>query len=233
MNLSDDKKPKLLIIHGFGGGIHEVSPLAKYLTDLGYEVVCPVLKGHSQSRKEMVKAKHMDWVDSAELELLSLKQPGDEIVLIGFSMGGLIAFNLALKHDIKAIVTINTPIFYWNLLQVLGNLMDDLKNKRLYHSKRYLRAKNNSPLKAMLEFLFLLHKTKQRLSEINCPVLITQAEDDDTVRRKSVDYINEHVSSESTTIRYFPDGGHLILLSPAAKQVMSCVENFISGQSLR
>ena len=233
MNLSSSNKPKLLIIHGFGGGVHEVNPLAKYLTDLGYEVVCPVLKGHSQGRKEMVEAEHADWVESAELELLRLKDSGDEVIPIGFSMGGLIAFNLACAHDVKAVVTINTPIYYWNIWQVLKNLADDVKNKRLSHAKRYLRAKKNSPLRSMTQFLLLLHKTKQKLRDITCPLLIIQAEDDDTVRRKSVDYINEHVSSESKTIRCFRDGGHLILLSQTAKQVMSCVEDFISHQSLR
>jgi carboxylesterase len=228
MNLSSNNKPRLLVIHGFGGGVHEVDPLAKHLTDLGYKVACPVLKGHSQGRKEMVEAKHQDWVESAEHELLRLKESGDEIILIGFSMGGLIAFNLACAHDVKAVVTINTPIYYWNLWQVLKNLADDIKNKRLSHTRRYLRAKKNSPLRAMAQFLLLLRKTKRKLRNITCPLLIIQAEDDDTVRRKSVDYINEHVSSENKRIRYFCHGGHLILLSPAAKQIMSCVEDFIT-----
>jgi carboxylesterase len=82
----------------------------------------------------------------------------------------------------------------------------------------------------MIQFLLLLHKTKAKLEEINCPILIIQAEDDDTVRRKSVDYINNHVSSDSKTIRYFHEGGHLILLSPVAEQVMACIRDFLQGK---
>ena len=33
------KKTKCLIIHGFGGGVHEVKPLAEYLIGLGYDVL--------------------------------------------------------------------------------------------------------------------------------------------------------------------------------------------------
>ncbi|MGI6679308.1 MAG: alpha/beta hydrolase [Dehalobacterium sp.] len=224
------KKTKCLIIHGFGGGIHEVKPLAEYLLGLNYDVVCPILKGHSATRKDMKKATYTDWIDSAERELLKLKETGDEVLLIGFSMGGLIAFNLACKHNIKAIVTINTPIFYWNISQVFLNLVDDIKNKKRKHIKRYLRAKNNSPFLAMIQFLLLLHQTKSNLEKINCPILIIQAEDDDTVRKKSVDYINTHVSSERKKIRYFHDGGHLILLSNTAEQVFLCVEDFMQEQ---
>lgn len=220
-------KTKCLIIHGFGGGLYEVEPLAAYLTALGYEVVCPVLKGHSLSRKEMSRTDYKDWIASAELELLKSKESGEEIILIGFSMGGLIAFNLACLHDIKAIVTINTPIFYWNICQVFRNLTEDMANKNLNHCRRYLRAKKNSPFLSMIQFLLLLHKTKSRLEQINCPLFIIQAKDDDTVRLKSVDYIDKHVSSEEKRIRYFQEGGHLILLSPTAKQVMACVEDFI------
>ncbi|MDD2216243.1 MAG: alpha/beta fold hydrolase [Eubacteriales bacterium] len=223
------KKTKCLIIHGFGGGVHEVEPLAKYLVSLGYEVSCPVLKGHSGSRKEMKKATYKDWIDSAEQELLRLKETTDEIVVIGFSMGGLIAFNLACKHKFKAIITINTPIFYWNPYRVLLNLADDVKNRTYNHSRRYLQAKKNSPFPAMVQFLLLLHQTKPKIEEISYPILIIQAEDDDTVRLKSVDYIKEHVSSNKKIIKYFDQGGHLILLSPVAGQVMSCVEEFLSN----
>lgn len=230
MNSMGSKKMKCLIIHGFGGGVHEVKPLAEYLIGLGYDVVCPILKGHSATRKDMNRATYTNWIDSAERELLRLKEIGDEILLIGFSMGGLIAFNLACKHNIKVIVTINTPIFYWNIYQVFLNLVDDMKNKQCNHIKRYLQAKNNSPFLAMIQFLLLLHQTKPKLEKINCPILIIQAEDDDTVRRKSVDYINKHVSSDRKKIRYFHEGGHLILLSPMAEQVLLCIGDFIKDQ---
>jgi len=230
MNSMDSKKTKCLIIHGFGGGVHEVKPLAEYLTGYGYDVVCPILKGHSATRQDMKKATYMNWIDSAECELIRLKEIGDEILLIGFSMGGLIAFNLACKHHIKAIVTINTPIFYWNIYQVFRNIVDDMKNKKSNHIKRYLQAKKISPFSAMIQFLLLLRQTKPKLKKIDCPILIIQAEDDDTVRRKSVDYINKHVSSDRKKIRYFQKGGHLILLSPMAEQVMLCVEDFLQDK---
>ena len=220
-------KPKCLIIHGFGGGLYEVEPLASYLAALGYEVMCPVLKGHGLSRKEMSRAKYKEWIASAEEELIKLRESGDEIILIGFSMGGLIAFNLACTYEVQAIITINTPIFFWNICRVFQNLAADIANKNLNHCKRYLRARSNSPFLSMIQFLRLLHKTKPKLKEINCPLIIIQAKDDDTVRIKSVDYINRHVSSEYKRIKYFPEGGHLILLSPTERKVLDSVDDFI------
>lgn len=227
MNSIGNKKPKCLIIHGFGGRVHEISALAEYLLSAGYEVCCPVLKGHDVARRDMRKATYKEWIESAERELIGMSNKQEEIVIIGFSMGGLIAFNLACQHNIKKIVTINTPIFFWNIVQVARNLAADVKNRKPDHFKRYWQAKTNSPLLAMIQFLRLLSKTKPKLGKISCPLLIIQAEDDDTVRTKSVQYIYDHVAAESKTVRYFPEGGHLILLSPTAGQVMLCVEEFI------
>lgn len=227
MNSMVSKKTKCLIIHGFAGGVHQVKILMQHLIGLGYDAACPTLKGHSGTSEDLKKTTYLEWIDSAERELIRLKKTGDEIILIGFSMGGLIAFNLALKHDIKAIVTINTPIFFWNISQVFRNIADDLKNLKFSHTKRYLRAKKSSPLSAMIQFILLLRQTKPVLKKTHCPLMIIQAEDDDTVRRKSVDYIYKHVSSDSKMIKYFPEGGHLILQSPLAGKVVSCVENFL------
>lgn len=145
MNVIGSKNVKCLIIHGFGGGVGVVELLAEYLIGLDDDVICSVLKGHSADKKDLTIAAYQDWIDSAERELLRLKENDNEIMVIGFSMGGLIAINLACKHEIKAIATINTPIFYWNIYQVFLNLIDDMKKKKFNHSQRYLQAKNNSP----------------------------------------------------------------------------------------
>jgi carboxylesterase len=108
-----------------------------------------------------------------------------------------------------------------------------MKNKKCNHFRRYLQAKNNSPFWAMIQFLLLLHQTKPKLEKINCPILIIQAEDDDTVRIKSVDYINKHISSDRKRIKYFHEGGHLILLSVMAEPVMLCIEDFLQEHLIR
>jgi|LSQX01.1.fsa_nt_gb carboxylesterase len=229
MNFTDSKKPKCLVIHGFGGGVYEIESLVNHLIGLNYDVISPTLKGHSATKKEMKEATYIDWIESAERELQKMHDNNDEVLVLGFSMGGLIAFNLASKYNIKAIVTINTPIFYWNLAQVIHNLVDDIKNRNIVNIKRYLQAKQNSPISSMRQFLFLLNQTKSKLEEVKCPLLIIQAKDDDTSRRKSVDYIYNHVSSAKKNIKYYNEGGHQILQSSVSEQVFSCVDDFIQN----
>lgn len=229
MNVNEAKGTACLILHGFGGGPYETAPLAEHLEAKGYEVAMPVLAGHASTSQEMRKATAQDWIATAERELRKLQESGKEIVIIGFSMGGLLAFHLASNHPVRAIVTINTPIYYWNLRQVLRNLDEDRRKRSLANTRRYLEAKKSSPIPSMVQFLKLLQRTKKELPDVSCPLLVIQAEDDDTVRRRSVDYISRHTASKEVSTRFFPEGGHVILLSPQAPEVISLVSGFVDG----
>ena len=225
----DNSRTGCLVIHGFGGGIYEIESLANQLKDDGYKVACPRLKGHTGNRKHMIRATYLDWINSAETELVKLRQKTDEVVLIGFSMGGLIAVNLACKYNVKAVVTINTPIYYWDLRRVALNIAEDVKNKRPDNIKRYLRAQKASPLISMINFYKILEVTKDKFRRIDVPFFIAQARDDDTVKVKSVDFIYNNISSEIKKVMYYERGGHLILKSNSAQIVIKDVQNFLSS----
>lgn len=218
-----------LVIHGFGGGIHEIETLADHLKEEGYQVACPRLKGHTGNRIHMKKATYQDWIASAETELIRLRQKTDDVILIGFSMGGLISVNLACKYKVRAIVTINTPIYYWELKRVAQNIAEDVKYKKSEHIRRYLSAQKASPMVSMLNFLKLLNMTKTKLNKIDVPFFAAQAKDDDTVKIKSASYIMENISSDYKQVRYYERGGHLILKSHTAPKVINDVEDFIDS----
>ena len=220
-----------LVIHGFGGSKYEVEPFTDHLAEKGCEVACPMLKGHTGKRQDMKNATYKDWIDSAEQELLKLKERFHEIVIIGFSMGGLIAVNLACIHEIKAVITINTPIYYWNFKIVLHNLIDDIMNKSSNNFNRYFKAGKKSPIVAMYNFQLLLAQTKPKINQIHCPFLIMQAEDDDTVRTRSVDFIYSNLTSEYKKVKLYNKGGHLILRSQTANQVIADIDAFLYSLS--
>lgn len=227
---NDKHETGCLIIHGFGGNYDEIRPLANRLKKAGYKAVCPALAGHTGRRSDLKKAGHADWVLSAERGLLDLASRCRSVYIIGFSMGGLIAFNLALKHQVAGIVTINTPIYYWDLRKILSNIAKGLTGGGLAPIRRYLRAVVKFPLRSLINFRILLTRTKPLINDITCPVLVTQGLDDDTTRRDSARYIFESVSSEIKRIKYYQNAGHLMLHSPAASEVILDIEGFLEGK---
>lgn len=221
-------KLRLLLIHGFGGSIDEVAPLAKFLAKKGYLVNCPPLKGHTGLRKDIKGTTHHDWIASAEHALLELREKDPEpVMVVGFSMGGLIALNLALRFPVTALATINTPIYFWDLKQVALNLVDDFKTGEYTHLKHYLRSSGNLPVTSMLHFRSLLTQTKPLIARITQPILVLQANDDDAVRPKSANYIYDHTGSSEKQLAFFDHSGHAMLHSPAAAPAMERIAEFI------
>lgn len=216
-----------LLVHGFGGQVGEVKFLADYLSDLGYDVVCPSLSGHSGNKKDLVGIKYIDWIKSAEIELLKLRERNPKVIIAGFSMGGLIAINLCEKYSIDGLVTLNTPIYYWDLRNIFKNIAGDFKARKFTNIKRYMSSGSKYPFSAMLNFRRLLNITKPLLGNVKCPILICQAIDDDTVKSISAQYIYAYTKSEHKDVRYYNNAGHGILQSPVAQEVSEDVEKFL------
>jgi carboxylesterase len=219
--------PVFILIHGFGGDISEVQSLAEYLVQLDYRVVCPKLKGHTGDKADLKRVTYQDWVNSVEEEILKF-QKIDQVVLIGFSMGGLIAINLAYKFSISALITINTPIYYWDIKQIVFNIINDIKQGKFNHTKRYLDNSLGFPIEALINFRALLNKTKPVLGKINCPVFVLQGRDDDVVRHQSADYIYNNVASSIKQIKYYDHSGHTMLKSAAAAEAIFDIMAFLN-----
>jgi len=220
-------KKSCLLIHGFGGSREEVSPLAQHLTEQGYRVICPSLKGHTGKRRDLKNISYVDWILSAEQELQELITTSEQIYVVGFSMGGLIALNLASKYHVDGVVTLNTPIYYWDVKRIALNLLEDIKKKKLENTRRYLQSSSKFPMSAMLNFRLILSKTKSLIGEVHSPVFIAQALEDDTVRKSSATYIYRNIGSQNKTVKFYPDSGHLILWSCCSSQVIQDVTDFI------
>lgn len=217
-----------LVIHGFGGSIKEVEPLVLRLLEREYKVMVPSLKGHTGKREDLKNISYTEWINSAESNLLSLLSSCEVVYIIGFSMGGLIAINLGLKHQIGGIVTINTPIYYWNVKRIMINIASDIVKRDLRNSRRYLNSSKQLPFTALLNFKLLLSKTKSKIKDLKCPIYIIQAINDDTVRKSSANYLFNHVGSEVKQLKFFDCSEHHILWSSDADKATEHIIEFLN-----
>ncbi|MBO8165072.1 MAG: alpha/beta fold hydrolase [Brevibacillus sp.] len=215
-----------LVIHGFAGDVHEVLPLARALREAGYAVECPTLDGHGLTRRELGKSTRHAWLSSAEEAYKRLAMRADRIVLIGFSMGGLLAIQIAARHRAELLFTINTPYYYWDLGQAARNLKSQFRP----HFSRYIQSMVRIPLRSMLQFRLLLGETKQRMSDVRCPCVILQAQQDDTVKAISAEHLKRHLGSTETSVYYFPQSGHKLLLDVEAEQAIQLIAKEIAAR---
>ncbi|UOQ84270.1 alpha/beta hydrolase [Gracilibacillus salinarum] len=231
--------PACLILHGFTGGPYEVEPLAVHIAEqTGWEVVTPSLPGHGlgQGRDlDLMHVTYQEWIEEAENAYVQLRESHQEIFLIGFSMGGMIAAYLAAKYACEKLVLLSTSRKYINVSQMGLDFVQfaqkairkTLKQDPLYN---HYRSKSGSvPLKAISEFLKCMKFTKPYLKKINCPVFIAQGIQDGMVPYKAVQYLDKEIPSESE-IMYFCDSKHLICLGEDKKIVIDTVCQFLKNE---
>lgn len=223
-----NKSVGILIIHGFAGTLEDIEPLNKSLLNKGFIIQSVKLKGHTGKRKDLAKASYRDWIASAEESFMELLSQCEKIIVIGFSMGGLIAVNLSMKYNITGIITLSTPIYHWDKKRICLNIVNDFKTKNFKNLRHYVIAAVRIPFIAMINFKILLIKTKALLKKISCPIFIIQGMMDDTVCHWSADYIYSNVSSVQKKIKYYKNSNHIICHSDDRNQVLDDVVLFIN-----
>jgi carboxylesterase len=102
-----------LLLHGLGGSPWDLRPLGEALAEHGYRASCPCLAGHTDV-EALAASSWTDWYRSAEMALLGAGTATDTraTLLIGFSMGSLLAARLAALHPaaISGLVMMGVPV---------------------------------------------------------------------------------------------------------------------------
>ncbi len=114
-----EQPPKVLLMHGFGGRISQLSGFAAPLVAAGYEVVGFDAPGHGKSPKS--HAALPDFVDA--LELFSAQEGAFDAV-IGHSMGGAaLATALRMGMAAKQAILIAPPVYPGAYLAQAGRML--------------------------------------------------------------------------------------------------------------
>ena len=109
-------KPPVLLVHGMFGGAWHFEGYQRLLAERGYESHALNLRGHHGSRPvaNIGKVALADYIaDAAEVARVLRSPDGRGPIVIGYSMGGLIAAYLVKCLDqgrcVRRVVTIGTP----------------------------------------------------------------------------------------------------------------------------
>ncbi len=219
-----------LLIHGFTGSPEEVEPLYRELEQRGFHVIAPVLKGHGGKRKELKLATWKDWVKSAEAGLQELMKMYKRVIVIGFSMGGMIAAHLAARYPIERLILLSPAMFAPNYQQIIQDLRESIRNKEGILNGRildYAQKMVNTPIKTVWQYRLLVKHLSKDLPHVNVPTLIIHGNRDDIVHPRSAKHIYDSISSHEKRLYYLPRSKHIICHDTEAEYVKNLVTSFL------
>ncbi|WP_052098815.1 alpha/beta hydrolase [Paenibacillus stellifer] len=214
-----------LFIHGFTGGIFEISPLAEYAERRGLKAHTFTLGGHTGRRSDLARFGRAEWLRQAEGELTELaKAAAAGVHVIGFSMGALLACHLANRYRemVKSLTLLAAPVFPLNP----GEIVRTLGKPAML--KNYFRKFGSTPLRANREFNLLVRESFTVYPGISAPALIVQGTRDHLVKTRSASYLQQHLGSPRSEVLMVEGSGHLLCYSEEKDKVLSEVLRFIS-----
>jgi len=201
----------VLILHGFTSSIECVSEVDPPMKALGLTTRMPILRGHGAASPEALRGvKWPDWVADGNAAMQDLLTEVDKVIIVGLSMGGLVALTLAAEHpkQVDSIVLAAAALQLANplapnrqlafLRPLVSLLVKNWKLKPMRADKSLLKYDNNypwAPMDAILSLLDFCTATTKRLPEVHTPALILQSYKDTMVMPESARLIYNGIST--------------------------------------
>lgn len=203
-----NKEKGIILIHGLTSTPKAFAELESYLKNKDIITCSPCLPGHALTPEELRQTTYHDWLQEVEKQLIEFKKEVEQVYLLGYCLGGNIAFYLTAVYPqlVRGIVSLATPIWLRRHYYIKTLLPLMRRIKKFYYKKEANREEYRQyyqttgaykviPYQSIAETLKLMSLTKQKLSQINHPTLIVQSSLDPTVHPKSADYIHQKLNT--------------------------------------
>jgi carboxylesterase len=235
---SQDKRLGCLLLHGFTSSLDTVNGLVPRLERNGIPYRMPVLRGHCTRPEDMVGVTWHDWYADAEKALLDLSPEVQTSVVVGLSMGGLVALQLGMEHADKlaGVVTVAAALRFADPLAPLTPLLAKLfkfwpidpanactDKEVAKKSTNYRRFATDSSA-SLLEYARLIER---RLPELRLPILIIETHQDKVIKPESAQIIHDRVSSAEKRLVWFEKSGHEMMQDLEREAVFDTIEKFL------
>lgn len=226
----------ILLIHGFTGAASDFALLGPYLHERGLTVAAPLLPGHGTTPADLNQRCWQDWVDHAEHALLDLQTDCRVVFVGGFSMGALIAFELAMRHpELAGLITyapataVTDPRAHFvvllkfltaTIVKPADDWHDPAAAARFFGYDAY-------PTAAAHEFLKLMRQTRRKLNQVTCPLLIIDVANDGIAKSGIGQATYDAVSSSDKELLTLQQTGHVLTLDTEWERVAAVTWHFI------
>lgn len=237
------RAPCVLAIHGFTGTTSELRPLLLRLAERGYAVHAPLLPGHGSTPADLQAATWEDWVEAMRRELAAARRRHERVVLCGFSLGSLVALELAatdpeglvglvlLGNAIRLTAPVRGVLGFvdrrswrlpdWYLLKAWSaDVRDPEQRTRIL-------AYDRDPLRAALEVYRAGRRVEPRLPLVRTPALVIHGQKDRVCPVSNAAYVAERLGSPRVTTRILPASGHLVAADVERESVAEEVSRFV------
>lgn len=244
LKLQKREAASCLLIHGAGGTIGEMRPMAGHLFRLGFTVLgirLPIDPNYSDSGlTEYVKAlvgrgggKGRNgsrgngggtWsacLAQAEVALDTLLVCSPDSCVAGFSFGGTIALNLMQKFPVRGTILLSPGLF-----PVGGS-----RFATFWTARRFMPGLTRRVMPVRSMMLDMIERTRSNLGSgpIDNPMLVIQAADDPVISARGYQFLQKRATNPKSKFVLLAKGGHVIIKGEDSGKVFGYCGDFIKS----
>ncbi len=217
--------------------------MGEFLNGQGYTCLGIRLAGHATNPEDMIRSRWTDWVASVEDGYQLLRGISNDIVLVGLSMGGILALLMStrLVPRVKGVIVMSTPsrlptdypIWFIQLISMVMRYRPKSNEPpgsgwfdKAAYKNHVAYAKN--PVRSSAELKKLILEMRAALPKVNVPVLLMHSKDERYILPDNAeDIYAELINTSDKTKLYLTGSGHVLPRDASREQVFQSALEFI------
>lgn len=230
----------VVLIHSYLAAPAEVKELGYRLWRKGYWVYGLRLPGHGTSSRDLAGRTHGEWIEAVEEAYVLMRSVCRSVVLCGVSVGASLALEAASRiDDVAGAVAVSPPLklqdYSTNFMPNTDTWKRIVKKWRGGQEEQFFEfiADNphvnyrKNPYAGILQVGDLLDQVESRLTEVKCPVLIVQSDNNPVINEASSRKVYERLQSEEKQFVLFSFDRHVLINGDGAGKVLQAITSFV------
>lgn len=227
-----------VLFHGYTAMPGEMRWLGDELHARGHTVVGVRLAGHGTHPADLARVRWSDWLVDAEEALALAGTLSQRTVLIGQSMGGIVALLAAGLYpaQVAGVVAIATPfdVALPSREDLQGVPAGQLQRKGTPAHREYgirreavYPAYAAEPLHSLSELGLLMQEMRAALPAVRSPALLIHSRDDKAVSPENMPLIYEALGTTEKEMLWLDAIGHSVVRDPRRRPVFDTIGHFV------
>lgn len=239
---AEGRAPAVVAFHGFGGTAAELMPVLRAVAAAGFAVDAALLPGHGTRVEDLQGHTFDSWLVAARARATAAADRHGRVVLLGFSMGSLLALKLASERPpwlagvavlgnaltVRAHTSVPLGVWAWSgrpmpdiyfIKPMPGDLVDPTLMDTVVTYDRH-------PLQAALEVYRAGPRVRAVVKEVDAPTLILHGRRDRVCSWKNAPWLASHIGARDVSVRIFEQSAHVLACDGEREEVAAEVVRF-------
>lgn len=228
----------VLLLHGYTSALDAVSGIVPKFESEAIDYKMPTLRGHGTKYQDLRNVQAVDWLQDAQKSYEQLLQTHPKVLVIGLSMGGLLALNLAAQNPETclgivtwaAALTLKNPAAHF--AGIIKHFVKFWPGQESFNDPECRKNNKNYSHFSTDSFnsLYLFaQETRSILPQVRAPLCVIHSKKDQVVKPKSAETIFKNVHSPYRELHLLAHSGHELGQDLQCNEVFEITMQFIQN----